>query len=125
MVPGWEAFCGDGLERLCREALPEIYLTEGVNRRFEVGEYWDRAVQIDIVGLREDGRVDLGECRWSAGARLTEVTRELEARAQRFPAGGLTVRHRVFLRRRPRTVPSNVTVHDLGKLYGELPTRAS
>ena len=62
--PQWEAFCGEGFERLCREALPLLYAKDGVSGRFEVGEYWDRIVQIDVVGLRADGWVDLGECRW-------------------------------------------------------------
>jgi hypothetical protein len=54
VAPQWEAFCGEGFERLCREALPLLYAKEGVSGHFEVGEYWDRTVQIDIVGLRAD-----------------------------------------------------------------------
>jgi AAA+ ATPase superfamily predicted ATPase len=119
VAPEWDSFCGEGFERLCREALPLLYDEEGVSQRFEVGEYWDRDVQIDVVGLRADGWVDLGECRWSAGAGLVTVARELAARAHRFPAGGRSVRHRLFVRRRPATVPQHVSVHDLASLHGD------
>ena len=68
IAPQWEAFCGEGFERLCCEALALLYVKEGVSGHFDVGEYWDRAVQIDVVGLRADGWVDLGECRWQGRA---------------------------------------------------------
>jgi len=41
-----------------------IYMTEGVIASFEIGEYWDPRVQIDIVGFRRDNWTDLGECKW-------------------------------------------------------------
>ncbi len=47
-------------ERLCREALPRLYAREGVQAGYEIGEYWDRMVPIDVVGVRSDGWVDLG-----------------------------------------------------------------
>lgn len=119
VAPQWEAWCGDGFERLCREALPLIYLEERTTGRFEVGEYWDRAVQIDVVGLRADGWIDLGECQWPSRSSTTAAARELAARASRYPAGGRTVRPRLFVRTRPQSVPPGHAVHDLRMLYGE------
>lgn len=117
VAPEWDAFCGEGFERLCREALPGIYEADGVTRRFEVGEYWDRAVQIDVVGLRADGWIDLGECRWSPGIRISTLAREMAARAHLFPSAGRTIREILFVRRRPRSAGRTVMVHDLASLY--------
>ncbi len=118
VAPQWDAFCGEGFERLCREALPLLYDSEGVTGRFEIGEYWDRAVQIDVVGLRADGWIDLGESRWPARAVLAQVARDLSTRATHYPAGGRTIRQRVFVRSAPRAPLPAVAVHDLRMLYG-------
>lgn len=119
VAPQWEAFCGDGFERLCREALPALYEAEGVSGRFEVGEFWDRTVQIDVVGLRTDGRVDLGECKWSGHPAPAHAARELVTRASHYPADGRTVGHWLFLRRAPKApAPPGVRVYDLRTLYG-------
>jgi len=117
VAPQWEAFCGEGFERLCREALPSIYSKERVSGRFDVGEYWDRNVQIDVVGLRGDGWVDLGECRWIGRAGLTSTARELAARVGYFPGGNRTVRQLLFVRKKPASIPAGVVVHDLQSLY--------
>jgi uncharacterized protein len=37
---------------------------EGIAAAFEVGQYWSRTTQIDVVGLRDDNWTDLGECKW-------------------------------------------------------------
>src|SRR5690606_1777684 len=62
--PQLEAFYGAGFERLAREALPLLWQAEGVPGGGHVGEYWDKQVQIDVVGVRRDGWIDLGECKW-------------------------------------------------------------
>jgi uncharacterized protein DUF234 len=64
--PHLEPYFGLCFERLCREALPWLYLKEGVAAAFEVGQYWSKTTQIDVVGLRDDGWTDLGECKWGA-----------------------------------------------------------
>lgn len=115
--PQWEAYCGDGFERMCRDALPLLYEREEVAGRFSVGEYWDRQSQIDVVGLRSDGWVDLGECRWGTGASLTGAAHELATRAAHYPAAGRTACLRLFVRARPRVTPPGVRVHDLSDLY--------
>jgi AAA+ ATPase superfamily predicted ATPase len=117
VAPQWDAFCGDGFERLCREALPYLYEQEAVAGRYSVGEYWQHDSQIDVVGLRADGRVDLGECRWQADVPMARAIKELRARAEKYPAAGRTKGLRVFVRARPRTDPPGVRVHDLQELY--------
>lgn len=121
VAPQWESFCGEGFERLCREALPYLYEHESVVGRYTVGEYWDRESQIDVVGLRDDGRVDLGQCRWKADVPMARAVRELNIRAARYPAEGRTTGLHLFVRSKPRTAPPGVRVHDLDDLYS-LPT---
>lgn len=118
VAPQWEAYCGEGFERLCREALPALYAEERVSGRFEVGEYWDRSVQIDVVGLRSDAWVDLGECRWPSRSSLVEAARELAARAAHYPSDGRTVRQLLFVRTKTKSAPPGVVVHDLHTLHG-------
>lgn len=117
VAPQWEAYCGDGFERLCREALPLLYEQEGVAGRFSVGEYWDRQSQIDVVGLRSDGWIDLAECRWPAGASLAGAAQELSARAAHYPAAGRTTSLRLFVRSKPRVTQPGIRLHALRDLY--------
>jgi AAA+ ATPase superfamily predicted ATPase len=119
VMPYWDAYCGEAFERLCREALPLLYDDEGVAGRFQIGEYWDKTTQLDVVGLRADGHVDLGECKWSDSPAPTDALRELSARAQRFPVEGKTVQLRLFLKKAPRVARSEAAWHDLRSLYGE------
>ena len=81
------------------------------------GEYWDRNVQIDVVGLRADDWIDLGECKWHGRPAVSAVARELDARSAHYPGKGRTIRKRVVLRARPKSVPAGNMVHDLPALY--------
>lgn len=83
--PQMDAYFGGCFERLCREALAELYAAEGITANFESGEYWDRDSQIDIVGLRGDGWTDLGECKWAPGGSANALRKELEPRAEKYP----------------------------------------
>lgn len=97
--PGLDAYFGACFERLCREALPRIYERERVQAGYDVGEYWDRDVQIDIVGLRRDNWVDLGECRWGPVRSARALVEELEGKIGRYPnPRGATIGRRVFTR---------------------------
>jgi uncharacterized protein len=120
VAPTWEAHCGDGFERLCRDALPAIYAREGVPGRFRVGDFWSRDVQIDVVGLRTDGVVDLGECKWGEHAGLAAAARELAAAAKHYPAGKLRVRPLIFLRKPARAKPpAGAKVYSLVEICGD------
>lgn len=75
--PQLSSFCGYCFENLCREALPRLYEREGVSAAFAIGEYWDKKVQIDVVGLRDDNWTDLGESKWGAIRSTKKLIAEL------------------------------------------------
>ncbi len=81
--PHLDSWFGDCFERLCRECLPLIYAREGVNSAFETGQYWDSRVQINVVGVRKDQWIDLGECKWGEESPA-KAAAELEAKISLF-----------------------------------------
>ncbi len=118
--PQLEAYLGHCFERLCREALPFLYEKEGVAAAFEVGEFWSKDLQIDVVGIRRDGWTDLGECKWGRVRSTTALTGELERKAALFPnPRNATLGPRIFSRQpAPRSwTSSTVRWHDLPSLY--------
>lgn len=122
--PELDAYFGTCFEALCREALPFLYEREGVRAAFEVGEYWAPDLQIDAVGLRDDARTDLAECRWGTVRSPGAVVRELREKAGRFPnPRGATLQLRVVTRAAPARAPEDVRWHDLRDLYDEPATR--
>lgn len=125
--PELDSYFGGCFERLCREALPLLYAAEGVTAPFEIGSYWDKSVQIDVVGHREDGWTDLGECKWGAVRSVDALAAELESKAARYPnTRGATIGRRLFTRTRPggrRRGASGLRWHDLADLYGDRGSR--
>ncbi len=120
--PLLDAYFGSCFERLCREALPWLYEREGVQAAFQVGEFWDRDVQLDVVGMRDDGLVDLGECKWGAVKSPRTVARELEEKLAHFPnPKNASLVRRVFLRSRVEAPPAGFAVkwHSLAELYDD------
>lgn len=119
--PELEAFFGYAFERLCRTALPFLYAREGVLAPCEVGEYWDKGTQIDVVGLRQDGWTDLGECKWTAARPSSAWRDDLRRRAAHFPnSRQATVGLRFFTRQpvpRPPGQPPHERWHSLEDLY--------
>ncbi len=121
--PALDAYLGACFEGLCREALPHLYARERIVAPFEVGEYWDRRCQVDVVGLRQDGWTDLGECRWGAVRSARLVREELEAKVGLYPnRRNATIGRRIFTRDplpRERSQPGGPEVrwHDLADLY--------
>ena len=100
--PELDAYFGLCFERLCREALPAFYRQEGVLSSFTIGEYWDRETQIDVVGLRQDDRIDLGECKWGSVRSIPSVETELSDRMKRYPnPTNFTLQGRLFCRQTP------------------------
>ncbi len=89
---------------------------------FEVGEYWNKDAQIDVVGLREDGWTDLGECKWGHAGSAAALRTELRARLGRFPnSRQATIGMRFFTRQRLRVTPdadAHEHWHCLDDLYG-------
>jgi AAA+ ATPase superfamily predicted ATPase len=120
--PELEAYFGLCFERLCREALPVIYDREGLGAAFEVGEYWDKEIQIDAVGLRDDNWTDIGECKWGAVRSCEKLLKDVQRKVQAYPnTRGATIGKRVFVRKKPglkvRDLP-NVDWYGLEDLYG-------
>jgi AAA+ ATPase superfamily predicted ATPase len=108
------AYFGECFERLCREGLGRIYASEGVAAGYRAGSYWSKHVQIDVVGMRDDGFVDLGECKWGTVRSIEAVARELDAKVPHFPnPANATIGRRVFVRKKGKRTPAGVTVHDL------------
>ncbi|MBX3227278.1 MAG: hypothetical protein KIT84_34925 [Labilithrix sp.] len=67
-----------------------------------MGEYWDKRVQIDVVGARDDGWIDVAECKWGAVRSPAAVVAELEAKVALFPnPRGRTIARHVFVRELP------------------------
>lgn len=118
--PRLEAYFGSCFERLCREALPWLYEREGVTATYEIGSFWDREVQIDLISVRDDGCIDLGECKWGPVRSAQSVAQELLTKLPKFPASGTaTLVPRIFLRSPPRSPPKDAAVrcHSLADLY--------
>ena len=119
--PHLDAYFGHCFESLCREALPWLYRQEGVAAAFEVGQYWSKTTQIDVVGLRHDGWTDLGECKWGAVRSPAAVEKELEGKIREFPnPGGATIGKRIFSRQKPPAAHAGAGVqwHGLEEMYG-------
>ncbi len=119
--PRLDAYFGLCFERLCREALPDLYRREGVTAAFEIGEYWSKSSQVDVVGLRDDAWTDLGECKWDTVRSPRRVERELDQRAADYPNHrGATLGRRIFARRVPAAAQGGsgaVCWHGLEDLY--------
>ena len=82
--PHLESYFGGCFERLCREFLLQYYTVETATA-FSVGEYWDKNVQIDVIGQRDDAWTDLGECKWGRVRSLKQLANELESKVGEFP----------------------------------------
>lgn len=121
IAPGLDSYFGLCFEGLCRRALPLLYEREGVTAAFEIGEYWDKNVQIDVVGLRDDHWTDLGECKWGTVKSHKAVLTELERKVGSYPnTRGATIGKRIFFRRKPKAKAphgSNVFCYGLDDLY--------
>ncbi len=120
VAPQLDADFGECFERLCREALPALYRQEEVPGSFTVGAYWDAGTQIDVVGLRSDNRVDLGECKRGPIRSAPSIETELSDRMRRYPnPSNATLQGRVFCRRPPpkSAAPRTHRWHTLEELY--------
>ena len=123
IAPSLEAWFGSCFERLCREALPSIYQHEGVAAGFEVGEFWSRTTQIDVVGMRDDNWTDLGECKWGPVRSPRALETELERKLEQYPnSRGATLGRRYFTRRKPAARRETDGWYSLDDLYALVPS---
>jgi len=125
--PGLESYFGRCFESLCREALTRIYREEGVACSYEIGEYWDKNMQIDVVGHRRDGVVDIGECKWGGIGSRARLIRELRNKMASYPnIGNNSVKGRLFIRS-AKVDPgeAGIRVHTLDDLYSSGPDNST
>ncbi len=121
--PHLDSYFGHCFELLCREALGHVYLLEGVTSHFDIGEYWDKHVQIDVVGFRADGWTDLCECKWGRVHSRKAVEDELKTKVTKYPnPRNATIGRRIFCRSKPKARPKSSSLDygwcDLNDLYG-------
>ncbi len=119
--PELDSYFGSCFESMCREALPVLYAREGITAAFDVGEYWDKTTQIDVVGVRADGWTDLGECRWGKVPSARGIAAELEGKVSRYPnPHNASIGRRIFTRQaiplKNVKVP-NIRAHSLDDLF--------
>ncbi len=96
--PELPSYFGKCFESLCRQALPRIYERDGVSTPYEIGEYWSKGAQIDVVGYREDNWTDLGGCKWGAHGGMGRLRQDMERRVSSYPNHrGATIGRRFFL----------------------------
>jgi len=81
-LPIYFGYC---FERLCREAMPYIYKQNRVHAYYEIGEFWNKNIQIDVVGIRDDRWIDLGECKWGEVKSENSLIKEIEQKRDKYP----------------------------------------
>lgn len=116
VAPQLDAWAGGCFERLCREALPRLLDAEGVKAGVQVGAFWSREVEVDVVGVREDGVTELGECKWGH-VTAAELGRQLDEKARKYPNPRQhTLRRHAFVRTWRGKAPAGVELHRLEDL---------
>ena len=117
--PGLDAYFGYCFERLCREALPDIYMKDGVTASFEIGEYWNPKTQIDLVGIRDDHWIDIGECKWGNIPSIKSLIKTLKLKLEYYPnPKNHTIALHIFSRTPIRIQePHGIRFHSLEDLY--------
>lgn len=120
IVPHLDQYFGYAFERLCRESLADIYVRQGLATAFEIGTYWDKQVQVDVVGIREKEGIDLGECKWGSVKSTKQLVQEIESKVPLFPnPHNLTITKRVFTRKplsQTTALPAGIIAHHLEEL---------
>lgn len=116
--PHLDSYFGTGFEILGREALGYLYQKEELTCAYEIGEYWDKDTQIDVVGYRQDGVIDICECKWGK-ISLPQLIKELNAKISRYPnEDNKTIHGRLFLRSEGKQLSvHSPRIHFLSDLY--------
>lgn len=86
--PEMADFVSQEFERLCQGALPDLYPDETF---VDVGRWWYKEHEVDVVGLSTDGTMVVGECKFTASPLDYSALASLEAHAEEIrwsPDGG-------------------------------------
>ena len=96
-----------------------LYARERTGGASADGESSDRGGQTDVVGLRDDGVIDLGECKWGAVQSARALEKELDDKIPLFPnSKKASLVRRVFVRTKVSPpAGSKVAWHSLADLY--------
>ncbi len=115
--PNLEAYFGIRFEKLCQEGMAAIYGSQNILWD-HIGQYWDAQVQIDLVGVRKDKWLDLGECKWGPVKSLQAVAKELDRKVLLYPSGGeFSIDRHIFLKQKPRQHIEGIQMHSLSDLF--------
>ena len=98
-------------------------MKEAANVSTQVGEYWrNKELQIDVVGIRSDNWVDLGECKWGAVTSTPALVSELEAKVGKYPNPANATLGRMLFTRRPLLLKKSglrhLSLEDMFGLFG-------
>jgi hypothetical protein len=117
--PYLESFFSSGYKTLCREALRLLYHKEELACGYEIGEYWDEDIEIDIVGYRNDSVIDICECKWGKISSIPRLVHDLNTKISRYPnKDGKRINCRLFLRSTEKqTKNADIKTHLLSDLY--------
>lgn len=87
IAPHLDEFLGAVFEDVCREYV-QVHSAEKAlpAPRVEVGRYWSRAAEIDVLSRNADGSHTCGECKWSRHPVGSDVLATLERNARELPA---------------------------------------
>ena len=76
-----------------------------------------------MIGLRDDGVTDVGECKWGAYGGVPRLRGELEGKLRAYPnSRGATLVGRIFVQKRPASSKTSDGVarwYELRDLYAE------
>jgi uncharacterized protein len=86
MVGNWQCHVGNVFERECRAHALRLVKSGALPDDTIVGRWWkDEKVEIDVLGLRGDSPVLIGECRWQDKAFSQRDLAELRRKAAWLP----------------------------------------
>jgi AAA+ ATPase superfamily predicted ATPase len=118
IAPRLESYFGARFEKLCQDALREDYRKKHILWQ-HVGQYWDRNIQLDLVGVRQDKWIDFGECKWGDPGPLGSLAERLAKKCEEYPQKpGYSQGMHLYLKHKPRgNPPPNTQVHHLANLF--------
>ena len=118
IAPRLESYFGARFEKLCQDALREDYRKKQILWQ-HVGQYWDRNIQLDLVGVRQDKWIDFGECKWGDPGPLGSLAERLAKKCDEYPQKpGYSQGKHLYLKHKPRgNPPPNTQVHHLANLF--------
>jgi AAA+ ATPase superfamily predicted ATPase len=112
-----DSYFGKRFEKLCQESLMEDYRKRKIIWE-HVGRYWDKNIELDVVGIRRDRWIDMGECKWGTVKSLREVAQSLEMKSARYPnAEGASIGKHIYLRTPVSRQIEGIQLHTLSDMF--------